>query len=231
MHEETDYAIVVCVGSSPVALCQGLRGFTEWMEDLVLDPALAEGLLEHVTEGVVGSTRAILREVGDYVDVVWFAGDLGFQDRAYFRPEMFRRQVKPYLGRMVEAIKSDTKAKVAIHSDGSIYRLIPDLIDIGVDAINPVQVSTKNMDSRRLKAEFGHHLGFWGAIDTQRVLPFGTPEDVREEVKARIRDLAPGGGYVLTSCHNIQAEVTPENILALYESALEFGRYEQLAAV
>ena len=231
MHEETDYAIVGSVGHSSVAPCQRLRGFAEWMEDLALEPALAEGLLEHVTEVVTASARAILREVGDYLDVVIFADDLGFQDRAYFRPEMFRRQVKPYLGRMVEAIKSNTKAKVLMHSDGSIYDLLPDLIDIGVEAINPVQTTARNMEATRLKAEFGDNLGFWGAVDTQHTLPFGTADDVRAEVKSKIKELGPSGGLVLGSCHAIQREVPPENVVAMYDSAIEFGRYQRTAVV
>ena len=231
MHEETDYAIMGHVGPSSVGPCQRLRGFTEWMEDLALEPALAEGLLEHVTEVVVACARAILQEVGDYLDVVRFADDLGFQDRAYFRPEMFRRQVKPYLGRMVEAIKSNTRAKVLMHSDGSIYHLLPDLIDIGVEAINPVQTTAKNMEAARLKAEFGDHLGFWGAIDTQHTLPFGTPDEVRDEVRSKIRELGPSGGFILGSCHEIQREVPPENVVAMYDSAIEFGKYQQTAAV
>jgi uroporphyrinogen decarboxylase len=100
-----------------------------------------------------------------------------------------------------------------------------DLIAIGVDSINPVQVSAKDMDTKRLKKEFGDRMAFWGGIDTHKVLPFGTPDDVRAEVKRRIEDLAPGGGYVLNSVHNLQSEVPPENIVAMFEAAKEFGRY------
>ncbi len=226
MHEETDYGIVVSVGHSCVAPCQRLRGFAQWMEDLALQPKLAECLLEHVTEIIVRSTDAILRQCGDYVDVVHFSDDLGLQDRAYFRESMFQKQVKPYLARCVEAIHNNTKAKAVMHTDGAVYKLIPDLIDIGVDAINPVQTTAANMEPDRLKKEFGNNLGFWGAVDTQHVLPFGTPEEVREDVKHKIRTLGPGGGYVITSCHTIREEVPAENVQALYESALEFGGYD-----
>lgn len=231
LHENTDYAIVARVAHSSVAICQRLRGFAEWMEDLACEPVLAEALLENVTNVIVGSTIAILKEAGPYVDVVHFADDLGFQERAYFSKNMFRNQVKPYLARCVEAIRDNTDAKVMMHSDGAIYDLIPDLIDIGVDVINPVQTTAKGMEADRLKADFGDNLGFWGAIDTQHTLPFGTSDEVREEVKAKIKALAPGGGFILTSCHQIQEEVTAENVQAMYEAALEFGSYDKLGTL
>ncbi|MEE9248097.1 MAG: uroporphyrinogen decarboxylase family protein [Dehalococcoidia bacterium] len=225
LHEETDYAVVLSIGNGVVALCQRLRGFTEWMEDLVLQPTVAEAMEEYVTEVIVGVTRAALRVAGPYVDVVWFGDDLGIQDRPYFRPELYRSRIKAYHRRLVDAIKSESAAKVVLHTDGSIYPLIQDFIDIGIDAINPVQVSAKDMDTKRLKAEFGDRMGFWGGIDTQHVLPFGSPDDVTEEVQTRIRDLAPGGGYVLASVHTIRPEVPPQNIVAMAEAALEYGRY------
>ena len=113
-----------------------------------------------------------------------------------------------------------------MHACGSIYEIIPDLIEIGVDALNPVQVSARDMDSRKLKREFGERITFWGGgCDTQRVLPFGTVEEVIDEAKQRIRDLAPGGGFVFAPVHNIQYDVTAEKIVALYDTALETGRY------
>ena len=226
LRRETDCAIVLSLGNSVVSLSQRLRGFAEWMEDLLLNPALADGLMEHTLTVTAGTAEYVLEEVGEYVDVVLFFDDLGFQDRPFFRPELYRKMVKPYHRRLVDTIKSKTKAKVLMHSDGSVYPLIGDLIEIGVDALNPVQVSAKNMDSARLKTEFGADLSFWGAIDTQRVLSVGSPEDVRKEVKRRIHDLAPGGGYVLASVHNIQAEVPPENIVAMFDSSLEYGCYD-----
>ena len=225
LHEETDYAIVVSVGHSSVAPCQRLRGFAEFMEDLIAEPKNAQALLEKVTDLIVESTVSILKEAGPYVDVVSFADDLGFQDRAYFREEMFQKQIKPYLAKCVQAIHDNTDAKVVMHSDGAIHALIPDLIDIGVDAINPVQTTAWNMNADQLKAEFGKSLAFWGAIDTQHTLPFGTPEDVRKEVKEKIETLGSGGGFVLTSCHTVRSEVPAENIRSMFEAAQEFGSY------
>ncbi|MDP6453440.1 MAG: uroporphyrinogen decarboxylase family protein [SAR202 cluster bacterium] len=225
LHEETDYAIVLSVGHSSLAPAQRLRGFGELMEDLVLEPERAAAILENVTRVTVASTNAILREAGPYVDVVSFSDDLGLQDRAYFRNEMFQKQVKPYLARCVDAIHANTNAKVVMHSDGAIYHLIPDLIDIGVDVINPVQTTAWSMEAEVLKAEFGNKLGFWGAVDTQHALPFGTPDEVRADVKHKIDTLGAKGGYVVASCHTIREEVPAENIRAMYEAALEYGRY------
>jgi uroporphyrinogen decarboxylase len=226
MHEETDYAIAVGVGHSSVSPCQRLRGFAQHMEDLALQPELAECLIEHVTQTICGSAEAILKECGEYVDIVSFADDLGLQDRAYFREPMFQKQIKPYMRRFVDTIHANTKAKAVMHTDGAVYALIPDLIDIGVDAINPVQTTAAGMEPERLKREFGKDLGFWGAVDTQNTLPFGTPEEVRADVRHKIDTLGKGGGYVITSCHNIREEVPAENVQALYETALEYGRYD-----
>jgi uroporphyrinogen decarboxylase len=223
LREETDYAIVFQLPYAIVRECQRMRGFGEWLADLLAEPAFAEGLMERSLEISAGIAQATLAEVGDYVDVVMFPEDLGIQDMCYVRPELYRKMIKPYHRRLVEAIKSKTGAKVLLHSDGAIYAIIGDLIDIGIDVLNPVQVSARDMDTKRLKQEFGKHLSFWGAIDTHRVLPRGTPKEVRAEVRTRIEDLARGGGYVVASVHNIQAEVPPENIVAMFETAREYG--------
>jgi uroporphyrinogen decarboxylase len=134
--------------------------------------------------------------------------------------------VKPKQRRLVEAIKRKTNAKLFYHSCGASCELIPDLIELGFDILNPVQVSARGMDTKGLKAEFGKDIVFWGGgVDTQRVLPFGTPEQVAEEVKRRIDDLAPGGGFVFAAVHNIQAFVPPENVVAAFDTALAHGRY------
>lgn len=226
LHQETDYAIVFQLPYAVVRECQRVRGFGEWLADLIGAPMFAEGLMERALEVSVGVALATLEEVGDYVDVVIFPEDLGIQDMCYVRPELYRKVIKPYHRRLVEAIKSKTKAKVLIHSDGAIYDIIGDLIDIGIDVLNPVQVSARDMDTKRLKREFGNHLSFWGAIDTHRALPLGTPEEVSAEVRTRIDDLAQNGGYVVASVHNIQAEVPPENILAMFQTAREYGVYK-----
>ena len=222
---KTDYAVVLTYPYGIVSLCQRLRGFTEWMEDLLIEPELAQAFLEQSVEHNSAIVGAILDEVGEYIDVFLFPDDLGFQDRPYMRLTQYQTQVKEYHKRFVEAIKSKTKAKVVLHSDGAVAPLVPDLIDCGIDCLNPIQVSAKGMDSATLQAKYGDDIAFWGGIDTQGILPFGTPDEVRAEVKSRIEDLAPGGGFVLGTVHNIQPEVPPENIVALFEAALEYGRY------
>jgi uroporphyrinogen decarboxylase len=132
---------------------------------------------------------------------------------------------KPYQKKLWQIIKENTGAYLFLHSCGSIYNFIPELIAMGVDIINPVQVTAKDMDTKRLKQEFGKKLSFWGGIDTHHVLPFGTPEDVEIEVKKRISDMAPGGGYVLTAVHNVQPGVSPENFCRMYEAAQKYGKY------
>jgi uroporphyrinogen decarboxylase len=139
-------------------------------------------------------------------------------------PTLYRRLVKPYHARMVQSVKRFSKP-VLLHSCGSVTAFIPDLIETGFDALHPIQVSAKDMDTAKLKREFGSDITFWGGVDTQRVLPLGTPHEVKEEVRRRIADLASGGGYILGAVHNIQAEVPAENILAMFEAAREFGKY------
>jgi uroporphyrinogen decarboxylase len=139
-------------------------------------------------------------------------------------PVHYRRLLKPAHVRMVQTVKRFGKP-LLLHSCGSVSTFIPDFIEVGFDALNPVQVTAKDMDPTRLKREFGKDIAFWGAIDTHRVLPRGTPGEVRDEVRQRIAELGPGGGYVVGAVHNVQAEVPPENVLAMIEAAHEFGRY------
>lgn len=222
LHEETDYAVVLTMPVGPVHLCQFMRGYGEWLEDLLLAPEFAEGMLARVTDVWAAIADRALREAGPYVDVVMYGDDVGTQSACLVRPELYRQVIKPYHRRMAETVKRHGKP-ILYHSCGSVYRLIPDLIDVGVDVLNPVQVTATDMDTGRLKREFGRDLGFWGGINTQQVLPLGTPADVRAEVRRRIDDLAPGGGYVLCAVHNVQPEVPPENVVAMYDAALELG--------
>jgi uroporphyrinogen decarboxylase len=152
--------------------------------------------------------------------------DLGTEHGPIISPYLYRELIKPRQKKLYQFIKNNTGAKLLLHSCGSVYQLIPDFIEIGVDALNPIQVSARDMDTRKLKGEFGDKLTFWGGgCDTQKVLPLGTLEDVKQEVKKRIRDLAPGGGFIFTPVHNIQYDVSPEKICALYDTAFETGWY------
>jgi len=223
LRREADYAVALTAWLGPVHLSQFMRGYVEWLEDLLARPLFVEALLDRFVGLWITAMDRILAECAGEVDVVLFGDDIGTQNGPLFRPELYRRFIKPHHKRMVETLKRHG-VPVMYHSCGSVAALIRDLIDTGIDALNPVQVAAAGMDTARLKREFGRDLAFWGAIDTQRVLSRGTPDDVREEVRRRIGDLAESGGYVLCGVHNILAEVPPENVVAMYEAALEYGR-------
>jgi uroporphyrinogen decarboxylase len=152
--------------------------------------------------------------------------DLGMNDRTILSPQMYRELIKPRQEQTFDLFKDLTPAKRFYHCDVAIYPIIEDLIEIGVEALNPIQVSAVGMwNTKRLKSEFGDRLTFWGAIDTHQVLPHGTLEEVRSEVRRRILNLGPGRGYVICSVHNIQPEVPPENVVAMFDAAYNLGRY------
>ena len=177
--------------------------------------------MEKITDIYIEASNAYLDEVGDTIQVFTYWDDVCGQNGWLIRPDIYTRLVKPKQRRLVEAIRAKTNAKLFYHGCGAVYDLIPHLIDIGFDIINPVQVSARGMDTHHLKESYGKDIVFWGGgADTQQILPFGTPGQVVEEVKRRIDDLAPGGGFVFDVVHNIQAFVPPENIVAAYETAL-----------
>jgi uroporphyrinogen decarboxylase len=223
LHEETDYAIVLSLPVGFVHQSQYLRGFENYLMDLIINVEFVEALMDRALDFWCKLANAVLNEIGPYVDVVMFGDDVAFHDRPMVDPKRYRQMIKPRHARMIECIKAKTKAQVLYHCCGAVKSLIPDFIEIGVDALNPIQVSSVGMDTVELKASFGDQVCFWGGIDTGRVLPAGSPDDVRAEVQRRIEDMAPGGGYVLASVHNIQEDVPPENILAMADAALEFG--------
>ncbi|MBI2116470.1 MAG: hypothetical protein HYT85_15505 [candidate division NC10 bacterium] len=202
-----------------------LFGFEQAYVNLAANQPLVEAFTERLLEWQMAYWHMVLGEVGAYLDLVQIGEDLGGQNGPLMSPSTFRRIYKPRLRRLVDAIKQKTRARVYLHSCGSIYWAIPDLIECGIQVLNPVQVNAAEMDSARLKREFGRDLTFWGGACDPVVLQTGTPRDVVEEVKRRIQDLAPGGGFVFGSVHNIQANVPPENIVAMFGAAREFGGY------
>jgi len=227
LAEETDYAVVLDVtGFGAFEQGWALRGFENFLADLIAEPAFAQAVIEGVADYQTALYDRILVEVGPYVDVVMVAEDLGTQGGPMVSPETYRRMIKPAQKRVWQFIKSRTPAKLFLHTCGAIRAFIPDLIEIGVDILNPVQVAARGMDPKELKAEFGRDLMFWGGgCDTQGVLTFGTPDDVEAEVRRRISELAPGGGFVFNQIHNVQPQVPAENIVRMMETALEYGRY------
>jgi uroporphyrinogen decarboxylase len=228
IHEVEKRAVFVgslCAGVTEMHF--RMRGYEHGYMDMALDPALARKLMEKITELKLAYWEKVLDEIGPDIDIAAEADDLGAQHAPLFSPQAYRDIVKPLHKQIIDYIKSRSKAKFFLHSCGAIKELIPDLIDIGVDALNPVQVSAEGMETADLKAEFGADITFWGGtVDAQKTLARGTPEEVKAETKRRILDLKPGGGFVIASIHNMQAQVPVENILAFWEAVEEVGDYD-----
>jgi uroporphyrinogen decarboxylase len=227
LYENTDYAIVadiMCRG--PFELAVKLRGYEQFLMDLHLDRKFAIALLDKITETVMALWDIYLGAVGDYVQVVCQGDDVGMQTSRFISPKMYRQFIKPCHQRIYDTIHSKTEAKVFVHSCGSIYDIIPDLIEIGVDILNPLQYGAAKMDHARLKKEFGEDLCFWGGgIDVQQVLPNASLDKIEEEVQRTIEIMAPGGGYVFVPTHNIQPDVTPDRLDKVYGTALKYRHY------
>jgi uroporphyrinogen decarboxylase len=219
LRRDTDCAIVLNLPLGVVHQGQFVRGFGDWLKDLYKNPDFICRFMDVCADYFVRLSENALDCVGDNVDVVMFGDDLGTQMAPMFSPDKYRELVKPRHRRMVEALKAKTQAKVMLHSCGSIEPMLEDIIEIGVDAVNPVQVSATGMAPEHLKEAYGDRLTFWGGIDTQDVLPFGDPDAVRGQVRRMIDSMGTGGGYVLNSVHNLQADVPPENIVAMFDEA------------
>ena len=224
--QESGQAVLLFVGAGIFSPAYEMRGVEQLLFDLAGNEEFATVLLGRLEKLFTDCLTAALREAGQYVDIVITGDDVANQAGPMMSPAMYRRLIKPHHAKMFAAIRANTQAKIYLHSCGNVYRLIGDFIEMGVDLLNPVQVSAGEMgDTARLKREFGDRLSFLGGIDTQRVLPFGTPEDVRAEVRRRIRDLAPGGGYIAAAVHCLQPDVPMENVLAMCDEVLKAGRY------
>jgi uroporphyrinogen decarboxylase len=226
MRGDTEYAIVLELPSGFVHCTQYLRGFEDWFLDCVWDRKLIELLFDRVLEVNLAHVRHILGVVGHLVDVVETADDIADQRSTIVSPTMYRALIKPRQERYFTEIHKLTSAKLLYHCCGAVYDVLNDFIEVGVDAINPVQVSAAKMNAVSLKAKVSGRLAFWGAIDTYRVLPTGSAVEVRNEVRNRIRELGQEGGYVLSAVHNIQPEVPPENVCAMFHAAREYGVYK-----
>lgn len=223
LHDENKYAIVGDITNSGIfEPSHFLRGFQNFLEDLLADEDICHFLLEHMLQYQCARWDQYLAEVGEYLDIIFFGDDLGTMQSLLMSPETYRRVVKPYQKRYFNYVKSKTHAKVMYHTCGSVAKLIPDFIEIGVDILNPVQVNAKDMDTKRLKQEYGKDICFCGSVDTSTVLPHGTIDDVRAEVARRIDDLGPEG-LILNSVHVLQADVPPQNIVAMYRAAKEYS--------
>ena len=223
LYENTDFAIMANFGGSIHEIGQNLRGWGQFMMDLASGGAFTEDLIEGIVETQLMNLSLYLEAVGDYVQIIQFGDDLGTQDRPQMSRKMYQKYLKPGHTKLYQYVHQNSDCAVFLHSCGSIYPLIPDLIEAGVDILNPVQTSAKNMDPQQLKAEFGDQLTFWGGgCDTQQILPNATPEGIAQHVTERINIFAPGGGFVFNQIHNIQANIPPENIVAMFDIAMNF---------
>lgn len=220
--QEAGYACVLLSGVTLFEKAYLMRGVEECLMDLAGDEDFYLALQNRIKSIAIPYLRELLRNVGPYVDVLVTGDDLGTQDSTLMSPATYRRLIKPHEAEVLAAIHETSKAKIFFHSCGNVHALIGDLIEIGVDILNPVQVSAGEMrDTAQLKREFGKQLSFCGAIDTGWVMPNGTTDDVRREVRRRIADLAPGGGYIAAAVHCLQPDVPPENIVAMCEACHE----------
>jgi len=227
LRRETSYAISTGICGVVYETCWYMRGMERWFMDMIENPAFCEALLDKVLKFWIGYFNGFMAEVGDLVDVVMVGDDIAGQFGPLFSPNFYRKIVKPRQKKLLQHIKSLTSAKIWYHTCGSVTGYIPDLLDNGIDILNPIQTGAKNMDPKQLKEKYGDKLVFWGAgIDAQHVLPFAKPSEVREEVRKNIEIFKPGGGYVFNNIHNIQVDVPAENIEALFDAAYEFGFYD-----
>lgn len=228
LRRETPYAVVSGISGVVYETCWYLRGLEKWFMDMIEQPEFCAALLDRTLRFWMDWFRLFLNEVGDLVDVIMIGDDLAGQNGPLFRPSFYQSIVKPRHKALVQYIRSRTHAKIWYHTCGACRSFIPDLLDNGIDILNPVQISARDMDPITLKAEYGERLTFWGgAIDAQHVLPTATPEEIRAHVRRNLEIWKPGGGYVFNNVHNIQAGVPPENIVALYDAAYEFGFYQR----
>jgi len=201
-----------------------MQGMDKFLLNMAMRPKFAQALLERIAQSCEEIMTGFLAAVGDQIDIIKIGDDLGTESSLLISPQMYRQMLKPIHAAFMRSIKSQTSARVFFHTDGDVFPLIDDFIEIGVDILNPIQTSAGKMANlEELKRRYGKDLVFCGAIDTKRILPSGTPEEVRDEVRRAIDILGPGGGYMVSSVHTIMNDVPPENILAMVDAVLEYG--------
>lgn len=224
IREHNDRALIGCFAGHVFQAGQFLRGWSDFLLDLAVNPLLAEAIMDRLVQAHIEAFDRYAETVYKYVDIIEVCDDMGMQNSTWISPQTYRRLIKPYHQRLYHHIKTKTGAPILLHTDGSVSSLIPDFIEIGVDILNPVQYTASKMDLATLKRDFGSDLCFWGGgVDTQEILPFGTPEQVSDEVKRCIDTLAPGGGFVFATVHNIIEGVPLKNILAAFRTAKSYG--------
>ena len=216
-----------CFGNGIFQMSNHLMGYDNFLMSMIMYEEKATWLLDKITEMKMQFWDTVLDRFGDRIDVVKELDDMGTQMNLWIAPEMYQDLIKPRLTKLVEFIKDKQPGvKMMMHSCGSIFPIIPDLIDAGVDILNPIQYSANGMDPVEIKKQFGKDIVIWGGgIDTQKTLPQGTVQEVRDETKRMLDIFMPGGGFVFAPVHAIQHDVPTENILAMWETVKEFGIY------
>ncbi|MDP7522929.1 MAG: uroporphyrinogen decarboxylase family protein [Arenicellales bacterium] len=223
LREASDHAIILNIRLGVVHEAQFVRGYSKWLVDLYRRPEIASRLMEFGSHFCAKVAETALAEAGEFIDIVFFGDDMSTQQTTVFSPDIYRQMIKPHQAMVIGRVKKAADVKVVFHCCGAIADLIDDLAEIGVDAINPVQVAAKGMEPERLKRDFGDKMAFWGGVDTQRVMPQCNEDEVRQETRHIIDTLGRGGGLVLTAVHNIQPDVPPANVLAMYNEARLYG--------
>ena len=225
LRRTSDRALMIVIGCNLFEWGTFLRRIDNFCMDLVAEPAKVEALLDALMERHLAALEKVCRAVGDVADIVRFGDDLGTNGGPFMSPQTYRQLFKPRHTMLCAYVHKHTKMKTFLHSCGSIRALLPDLIEAGFDVINPVQTSCRGMEAEGLKADFGKDICFWGGgCDTKAVLPQGTPQQVKADVKRRLEIFMPGGGFVFNTVHNILPEVPPQNIVAMFEAIEEFQR-------
>lgn len=225
-RRSTERAIMIAFGGNLLEWLNYLYSIESSLMLLAGDPEEASRVLDLLVDVHLESLEKLLEAVGDNVDIIQMGDDLGSQRSTLLSPAMYRRLFKPRHAKLFRFVKDHSRLKVFMHSCGSIRQVLGDLIDCGIDIVNPVQTSAVGMDPAELKREFGRHVTFWGGgCETQTALHHGTPESVDQMVKERIETFAPGGGYVFNQIHNVMANIAPENVIAMFDAAYRYGRY------
>jgi len=202
-----------------------VRGIAKILEDLVLAPEIAEYLFGRISDFYQQYARRTFEAAGGGIDIFMTGDDFGTQHGPFVSPEMWRRFIMPGFKAFID-LGHEFGCKVAHHTCGSIFKLIPDFIDCGLDILNPLQPEVVDMDYEKINADFGTDISFHGGISIQQTMPYGTAQDVRNEVKDRMEKLAPAGGYIFCTAHNIQADTPIENVEALFKAYHQFGWYQ-----
>ncbi|MEI6167616.1 MAG: uroporphyrinogen decarboxylase family protein [bacterium] len=224
LRASSDRALMIVCGCNLFEWGTFLRRMDNFLMDIYAEPEQVEALLDALMERHMATLEKVCDAVGDVCDILRFGDDLGMDSGPFMSPEIYRKLFKPRHAQLCAAVHKKSRMKTFFHSCGSLYELMPDLIEAGYDVINPVQTTCRDMEPEKLKRDFGRDICFWGGgCDTRNVLNRATPEEVKEHVKRRIDILSPGGGFIFNTVHNILPEVPPANIVAMYEAVHECG--------